>query len=350
MTLDGAGARRSIRRVGLAAGLAVTLLSVSGCSTDSVWLRFGWPSGVTPQAEKMRHLWTWSVLAALAMGVLVWGLTFWTVIFHRKKPNSPEFPRQTGYNVPLELTYTAVPFVIIAVLFYFTVVVQNFVTDKPVKPAVYVDVTAFQWNWKFGYRSVQLPDGSYYDGTDTVREGELAELDKEAEEQTKDGHPEPGPIYGKDTTSLSYLHYDKIETVGSSTEIPVLVLPIDRPIMFDIRSADVIHGFWVPEFLFKRDVNPNPDANHSDHTFEITKIDRTGAFVGRCAEMCGTYHSMMNFEVRAVTPSDFDRYVADRQHNFSNAQALQDIGQSPVAVTTHPFDTRRGDLENTVGN
>ncbi len=82
----------------------------------------------------MRELWTWSVIAALVMGVLVWGLTFWAVIFHRKKKDSPEFPRQTAYNVPLELAYTAVPFVIIAVLFYFTVIVQNHVLEKEDNP------------------------------------------------------------------------------------------------------------------------------------------------------------------------------------------------------------------------
>lgn len=102
------------------------------------------------------------------MGILVWGgLTFWVVIFHRKKKNSPEFPRQTAYNVPLELVYTAAPFVAVCVLFYFTVVVQNYVLEKEDNPNVVVDVTGYQWNWKFGYRTIDLGDGTAkYDGTD----------------------------------------------------------------------------------------------------------------------------------------------------------------------------------------
>jgi cytochrome c oxidase subunit 2 len=99
----------------------------------------------------------------------------------------------------------------------------------------------------------------------------------------------------------------------------------------------------VPEFLFKRDVMPDPKANHSDNIFQISEINKTGAFVGRCAELCGTYHSMMNFEVRVVEPNDFKAYVQQRMAGKTNAEALQGINQAPTAVTTHPFDTRRGE-------
>ncbi|WP_433663397.1 aa3-type cytochrome oxidase subunit II [Nocardia sp. CA-128927] len=334
---------RILRRAGLAVSLGITAVLVSGCSIDNVWLRFGWPSGVTPQATRMRELWTWSVVAALLMGVLVWGLTFWTVAFHRKKADSPEFPRQTGYNVPLELTYTAVPFVIIAVLFYFTVVVQNYVHEKVDNPDVTVDVTAFQWNWKFGYRGVDFKDGAKYDGIDTTREASNQEQIEGYKERTKDGHPQPGPMHDGLPAHdiLSYLHYDKVETYGSSTEVPVLVLPTNKVIEFQLAAADVVHAFWVPEFLFKRDVMPNPKENHSDNIFQITKIEKEGAFVGRCAEMCGTFHSMMNFEVRAVTPEKFTKYMDARKKGQTNAEALQSIGESPVATSTRPFNTER---------
>ncbi len=118
-----------------------------------------------------------------------------------------------------------------------------------------------------------------------------------------------GPIAGKNPEDRTYLNFDKIETLGTSTEIPILVLPKGKRIEFQIASADVIHGFWVPEFLFKRDVLPNPKANNSDNVFQVSEIEQTGAFVGRCTEMCGTYHSMMNFEVRVVEPNDFKAYL-----------------------------------------
>ena len=77
--------------------------------------------------------------------------------------------------------------------------------------------------------------------------------------------------------------------------------------------------------------------------WQVSEITETGAFVGRCAEMCGTYHSMMNFEVRVVSPEDFKTYLQARSAGKTNAQALQAINQSPMATTTHPFDTRRGE-------
>ena len=136
---------------------------------------------------------------------------------------------------------------------------------------------------------------------------------------------------------------------ASSTEIPVLVVPAGKRIEFEIASADVIHGFWVPEFLFKRDVLPNPKENNSDNVFQVSEIflpegQNSGAFVGRCTEMCGTYHSMMNFELRVVEPNDFKAYLEQRIDGKTNAEALQAINQPPTAVTTRPFDTRRGEL------
>ena len=118
---EGTRVPRLIKVAGL---VGLVGIAATGCSTDEV-LRFGWPESVTPQAESMRQLWTWSVIAALAIGVLVWGLMFWTIAFHRKK--SEELPRQFQYNVPLELLYTAIPFVMVVILFYFTAVSQNYV-------------------------------------------------------------------------------------------------------------------------------------------------------------------------------------------------------------------------------
>ncbi len=91
----------------------------------------------------------------------------------------------------------------------------------------------------------------------------------------------------KNPEDRSYLNFDKVETLGTSTEIPILVVPSGKRIEFQIASADVIHGFWVPEFLFKRDVMPNPEANNSDNIFQISEIIpgpvRSSAGAPRCA-------------------------------------------------------------------
>nr|WP_313676765.1 cytochrome c oxidase subunit II [Mycolicibacterium sp.] len=322
--------------VGLA-GLAATL---SGCSWREA-LALGWPNGITPEAHAMHTLWLWSVIAALVIGLAVWALMFWCAAAFRKKKGDEEMPRQFGYNMPLELVLTVVPFLIISVLFYFTVLTQDKVLKKEPNPEVVIDITAFQWNWKFGYQKVAFADGSFnYEGADPARKA--AVLSK-PEGTDKHGEEKVGAIRGMNPEDRSYLNYNKVETLGSSDEIPVLVLPVGKRIEFQQASADVIHSFWVPEFLFKRDVFPNPEANHSENIWQISEITETGAFVGRCAEMCGTYHAMMNFEVRAVPADDFKTYLQARAAGKSNSEALQAINQPPLATSTKPFDTRRGE-------
>jgi cytochrome c oxidase subunit II len=335
------GLSRRLRPLALAGILGALAVTLSGCSWSEV-LGMGWPEGITPEAHVNRELWIGAVIASLVVGGIVWGLIFWASAFHRKKATDTDLPRQFGYNMPLELVLTVMPFLIISVLFYFTVVVQEKMLHVAKDPEVVVDVTAFQWNWKFGYQRVDFKDGTFtYDGADPARKKAMVSkpegLDKHGEELV-------GPLHGLNAEDRSYLNFDKIETLGTSTEVPVLVLPVGKRIEFQLASADVVHSFWVPEFLFKRDVMPNPKANNSVNVFQVDQINRTGAFVGHCAEMCGTYHSMMNFEVRVVSANDFKAYLQQRMDGKTNAQALQAIDQSPVAVTTHPFDTRRGEM------
>ncbi len=331
---------RGVKVVALSVVLGGMAVLLSGCSWSEV-LGLGWPVGITPQAHLNRELWVGSVIASLVVGVIVWGLIFWTSAFHRHKKGDTELPRQFGYNMPLELVLTVVPFLIISVLFYFTVVVQEQMLHKEPNPEVVVDVTAFQWNWKFGYQKVNFADGTFtYEGADQERKEAVAS-GPEGEEGAHGG--EFGVIAGKNPEDRTYLNFDRVETLGTSTEIPILVVPSGKRIEFQIASADVIHGFWVPEFLFKRDVMPNPVANNSDNIFQVGEIQQTGAFVGRCTELCGTYHSMMNFELRVVEPNDFKAYLQQRIDGKTNAEALKAINQSPTAVTTEPFDTRRGE-------
>jgi len=220
---------RARRVLGLTAAAVVVAVTTSGCSVEEV-LRFGWPVGVTPEAADMRTLWTWSAVAALIVGALVWGATAWTVAFHRRKAGASDLPRQFQYNLPLELVLTVVPLVIVAVLFYFTVVVQNVVDREAEGNELQVTITGFQWNWEFGYPQTIAPNGL------------------------------PASV------------------VGTTSSVPILVLPTDRPIAFTQESKDVIHSFWVPEFLFKRDVMPYPEENDQKNTWVIDRIERPGAY------------------------------------------------------------------------
>ncbi len=341
---------RGLKLVALSLLLGGTATLVSGCSWSEV-LGLGWPNGITPEAHLNRELWIGSLIAALVVGAIVYILLFWTTVFHRKKKDDEDFPRQFGYNMPLELALTVTPFLIISVLFYFTVVVQERMLHKDPNPEVVIDVTAFQWNWKFGYQSVNFADGTFtYDGAEPDRKEAMASgpegVNAEPEGEGEGHGQEYGTINGKNPEDRTYLNFDEVETTGTSNEIPVLVLPVGKRIEFQLASADVVHGFWVPEFLFKRDVLPNPAENNSDNVFQVSEINQTGAFVGRCTEMCGTYHSMMNFEVRVVEPNDFKAYLDQRLAGATNAEALEAINQPPLATSTEPFDTRRGELSS----
>jgi cytochrome c oxidase subunit 2 len=117
------------------------------------------------------------------------------------------------------------------------------------------------------------------------------------------------------------------------------VLPTGRSIRFEETSRDVIHSFWVPELLFKRDVFPGSIRNR----FEVT-LDREGRYVGRCAELCGTYHAFMQFELVVVSPERFDQFLAAKEGGASTADAMEAIGftgDQRYATTTRPLDTRR---------
>ena len=326
-----------LRTFAVAGMLGVLPLALSGCD----WRKgaaLGWPEGISDQARENYNFWIAAVLAAAVVGAIVFCLLFWTMIFHRKRDTDTELPRQFGYNMPLELVLTVIPFLIIAGLFYYTVIVQNKMTELK-KADVVVDVTAFQWNWQFGYREI--------DGNNLNPPGYEEEYRKmlESKPEGTDHHGKEvvGAIRGHNPEDRSYLKVDKIRTLGTSDEIPVLVVPSGKRVEFDLAAADVVHSFWVPTFLFKRDVMPYPEANHSDNIWQVSEITKTGAFVGRCAEMCGTYHSMMNFEIRVVPADDFKTYLQARISGKNNAQALQAINQPPLAISTKPFDTRRGE-------
>jgi cytochrome c oxidase subunit II len=293
-----------VARYALIVGAAVLL---TGCSAHQAEakMRFGWPTGVTHQGDRMRTLWTWSSVTALAVGVIVWGLIFWCCIRYRR--TNDLLPVQTKYHLPIEIAYTIAPFIIIAGLFYYTAVTENYVDKLSPNPDTTIQVNAFKWNWQFQYKS-NLVNGKL---VNTV-------------------YPSNDKAAG---TSIS--------TTGSSTEIPVLVIPVNKKVRIIEVSEDVIHSFWVPEFLFKRDVIPMPRPNQFE--FTATQI---GHYVGRCAELCGTYHSQMNFEVRVVSDDDYNKYLTNlaaipSTDAAKQSEALQSIGQDPCATTTHPFNTSR---------
>lgn len=263
------------RPVGLAVALAATVLLTAGCTAREAYentFSLGFPQPATKEAEKIYELWLGSVAAATVVGLFVSALIMWAVFRYRRR--SDELPAQIRYNLPIEVLYTVVPFVIIAVLFYYTAITQNFVNRLTPEDEggadVNIGVVGFQWNWTFRYDD------------------------------------------------------EDVQTTGDQRSPAVLVLPTETKIRFTETSPDVIHSFYVPAFLFKRDVIPGR-AN----TFEI-EITKEGEYIGRCAELCGEKHSAMNFLVRAVPMEKYEQYVAQLKQDPTNR--ISETGQGAVVV------------------
>jgi cytochrome c oxidase subunit 2 len=263
--------RRAARAVPGAAMLAAVLAGTAGC-TSNAFTRMGMPVPVTKQGQTTLTLWQGNWVAAWTVGIVVWGLILWAIIFHRKRSERP--PMQVRYNLPVEILYTVVPFIMVGVLFFFTARDENYINKLSAHPDVIVNVTGYQWSWQFQYPQYSVPGAATGD-------------------VTMNGQPW-SPQYG-------------------NSQLPLLVIPTNETVRFNLVSTDVVHSFWIVPFEFKRDVIPG----HPNH-FQVTPI-RTGTWIGHCTELCGLYHSRMLFRVKIVTPAQFSQWIHAQQTQQAKA-------------------------------
>jgi cytochrome c oxidase subunit 2 len=265
---------KRFRRVAFGGLLAVALVLLNGCAADkdSDIKRLAMPVPSTKEAPHVYDLWMWAWLAAILTGILVWGLIFYVSIRYRRRSET-DIPVQTRYNLPIEIFYTIAPVIMVIVFFYFTVDTQNKVLHVADHPDQNVTVVGQQWSWTFNYN---------------------LKYDDSAKKFVGDGDG------------------DVVHEGGTTADRPTLWLVKDKSVTFYLDSPDVIHSFWVPGFLFKMDVVPGRN-NH----FTLTP-DREGTFEGRCAELCGVYHSRMLFKVKVVDRADYDAHIAELAANADN--------------------------------
>jgi cytochrome c oxidase subunit 2 len=269
---------RNRRAVVLALALPAVLV-LSGCS-DS------WKTGFEPtpdknttnQTAKIMALWTGSWVTALAVGVLVWGLIIWCIVAYRRRSADAPLPAQVRYNIPLEILYTVLPIMMIGVLFAYTAQDQSAIADTSAKPDLTINVVGKQWSWDFNY----LDSNVYEVGL----QGQL------------NGTPQV------------------------ENQLPTLYLPVNKRVEFVLTSRDVIHDFWVPAFLYKMDVIPGVE-----NRFQVVP-QREGSFEGKCAELCGEYHSEMLFNVRVVSQQDYDQHMADLKTEGHVGRLDSNLGRS----------------------
>jgi cytochrome c oxidase subunit 2 len=280
--------------LGVVAGSSALMLSGCSAGTKDEWKRIAMPDPASSEAPGMLHLWQGAWIAALAVGVVVWGLILYSVFRFRRR-SEDEIPVQTRYNLPIEIFYTIAPIMMVIVFFFFTVKTQDDVLKDVDHPDHTISVVGQQWSWTFNYNY----DSGYKDFTGRVVDG--------------------GPV---------------VHESGTTANPPTLWLVKDESVEVHLYSPDVIHSFWVPSFLFKMDVFPGRD-NH--YTFTPS---RTGTYEGRCAELCGVYHSRMLFKVKVVDKGAYDAHIAELAANDDNKGAA--VGGSEV---NHEAGLEEGNTE-----
>jgi cytochrome c oxidase subunit II len=253
---------RRYRRFALVT-LVVAVLSAA-CSSGS-------PQGVTVQGKDTRNLFLIILIMAIAVFVLVDGAILWMVLRYRRRPGDDELPPQIHGNSFVEVLWTVLPTILVVVIFTLSLRTLHRVQATAANPTVSIEVGGFQWQWNFKY-----PDDGF-----TVR--------------------------------------------GKISQPPEMVVPVNESIRITEKSNDVIHSFYVPSFLFKKDVIPGVV---NEFQFKATTL---GTFGGQCAEFCGLLHNKMTFTVRVVERPEYEAWILDQQRKEQQRKAQ--CGQATDQVT-----------------
>jgi cytochrome c oxidase subunit II len=260
---------------------AAVLLLLSGCTLEPA----------SQEAHGVKTLYDITFVFAAVIFVVVGGLIVYFPLRYRRKKGDENLPPQIHGNTSIEVVWTVIPTLIVLVLFVLSAIELGRLDTAPASPKpMTIDVTAFQWQWHFAY-----PDFKTANNNALFVEG----------------------------------------TSGQTKVLPTLHLPVDQPIHFHLESQDVIHDFFIPNFLFKRDVVPG-----HPNDFTMTP-DRVGSYPGKCAELCGLYHSRMLFNVVIEPRDQFDAWaqtaLADQTKIENQCSAATD-GVLAIAAQNIKFD------------
>ncbi|MGO4227385.1 cytochrome c oxidase subunit II [Arthrobacter sp. YAF34] len=278
------GSRR--KQITTITGLALAgALALTGCSPE---VEKGWlptERGTTSNTGLIMDLWVNSWIAALVVGIITWGLMIWCIVAYRRRKGTVGFPRQNSFNLPLEVFYLTVPLFMVLVFFYFTDRDQQQIDDRSKPADVVVDVRGKQWAWDFNYKKGAVV--------------------------TEDVH---------ETGVQAHLTGNNVD----KEKLPTLYLPVNKSVDFELNSRDVIHSFWVPAFLQKRDMIPG-----KTNYIRLTPT-KEGTYDGKCAELCGEYHSEMLFRVKVVSDSEFQAHMNQLRQDGNTGLLGDEYDRNPA--------------------
>jgi len=235
----------------------VTMLVLAACTPQQT---LGWlptERGTTNQVDRVIGLWTTSWIVLLIVGAITWALIIWAAVVYRRRKGQTGLPVQLRYNMPIEILYTIVPLILVLGFFAFTARDQAAIEEPLADPDVQIEVYGKRWAWDFNY----LSDDVYYQGIQAQ------------------------------TDESNQITFDTL---------PTLYMPVGQKVEIKLESRDVIHSFWVIDFLYKKDMIPGK----SNYWYFIP--EKEGTYSGKCAELCGEHHSLMLFNVEVVSQEEYD--------------------------------------------
>jgi len=229
----------------------------------------------TNRVDMVAGLWVNSWIVLLVVGLVTWGLMLWAAVAYRRRKGQTGLPVQLRYNMPIEIFYTVVPLILVVGFFAFTARDQDILETQYEDPEVSITAYGKQWAWDFQYNGEDedFSDAVWSMGVQAEPEGD------------------------------GYVDQDAL---------PTLYLPVDKTVRIELQSRDVAHSFWVIDFLYKKDMYLGRD------NFWSFTPTREGTYDGKCAELCGEYHSAMLFNVKVVSEAEYEDYL----------DTLRDAGQT----------------------
>ncbi|HET7650900.1 MAG TPA: cytochrome c oxidase subunit II [Gammaproteobacteria bacterium] len=275
---------------------ALTFMSGAAFAAGpSTYSGLNMPRGVTPISHDVYWIHMFVLWVCVVIGVVVFGLMIWSIIFHRKAAGhqAAHFHDSTFF----EVTWTIIPFVILIGLAIPAAkgLVRIYNTSDP---DMTVKITGYQWKWQYDY----LQDGFSYFSMLAADSEKASRLDSGID-------PRSVPHYLRDVDHP-------------------MVIPTGKKIRLLITSDDVIHSWYVPDFAEKTDAIPG-FVNQA-----WIEVEKPGTYRGGCTELCGRWHGFMPIVVVAESPDDYQKWVAAVKAGggaYINPQTLQpEQNGSPV--------------------
>jgi cytochrome c oxidase subunit 2 len=268
-------------QLGYAAILIATLMSGGALAQDSKVNQLNMSPGVTSSGQAIYDLHMAILWICVVIGVLVFGVMFYSIIYHRKSKGykASNFHESTK----VEIAWTVVPFFILIAMAVpaTSTLIEVYDTDEAEMDIL---VTGYQWKWKYEYLNENGENVSFFSNLRTPQD----------------------EIYNTEEKGEHYL---------LEVDEP-MVIPVDTKVRFLVTANDVIHSWWVPELAVKRDAIPG----FINETW--TRADKEGIYRGQCAELCGKDHGFMPVVVNVVSKEEYASWLEDKQAEAAEIKAL----------------------------